>query len=402
MARSFLGLPGLAANAAATGCRARLVNRRLGRDNVTAMARIVLFGATGYTGELTARELVSRGAKPVLAARSREKVEGLAAELGGLDSAVADVSDPASVADLVERGDVLVTTVGPFSRFGSAAVEAAIGAGAHYVDSTGEAPFIRKVFEQWGPRAESSGSILLTAFGYDWVPGNYAASKVMQDAPDATQLDIGYFTKDSSRRMKDIVSGGTAASVVDVLLSEGFAYRGGRIVSERTGTRRHEIKAGGKAMTGISAATSEAYSLPRLYPQLEDVNVWIGVLGPASGFVSRIATPLGWATKVPGLKAGLARTALRLGSSGGPSEAARAKSSSLWTAEASNRAGDLIAKVDLAGPNGYTLTGRLIAEAAIRLAGGAGSGAGALGPAEAFGPEGLDELCRATGIEPAS
>jgi len=74
-------------------------------------AQIVLFGATGYTGELTARALVERGARPVLAARSRGRLEALAAALGGLEARVADVRDPATVGALVGAGDVLVSTV---------------------------------------------------------------------------------------------------------------------------------------------------------------------------------------------------------------------------------------------------------------------------------------------------
>jgi short subunit dehydrogenase-like uncharacterized protein len=119
--------------------------------------RIVVFGATGYTGDLTARALVDRGARPVLAARDAERVSRLAAELGGLETAVADVAQPATLRDLVERGDVLVSTVGPFSRLGGPAVEAAIAAGAHYLDSTGEGAFIRTVFERHGPAAEAAG-----------------------------------------------------------------------------------------------------------------------------------------------------------------------------------------------------------------------------------------------------
>src|SRR3954449_6040763 len=117
--------------------------------------RIVLFGATGYTGDLTARAMVGRGLRPVLAARSAERLEALAGELGGLDTMVADVADPASVRSLVERGDVLVTTVGPFARWGRPAVDAAIAAGAHYIDSTGETHFIREIFERFGPGAQA-------------------------------------------------------------------------------------------------------------------------------------------------------------------------------------------------------------------------------------------------------
>ena len=99
--------------------------------------RIVVFGATGYTGELTARALVERGAMPLLAGRDADRVARLAAELGGLESTVADVDRSGSVHALVERGDVLVTTVGPYLRFGEPALEAAVDTGAHYFDSTG-------------------------------------------------------------------------------------------------------------------------------------------------------------------------------------------------------------------------------------------------------------------------
>ena len=62
------------------------------------MGRIVLFGATGYTGRLAAEAMVERGMRPVLAARGRERLEAMAAELGGLETAVADVADPATCA----------------------------------------------------------------------------------------------------------------------------------------------------------------------------------------------------------------------------------------------------------------------------------------------------------------
>ena len=158
-------------------------------------ARIVLFGATGYTGRLAAEAMVERGLKPVLAARSKDKLDALAGELGGgLETATADVADPPSVRALVESGDVLVTTVGPFARFGAPAAAAATTAGAHYIDSTGEPPFIREVFERYGPAADQAGIGMLTAFGYDWVPGNLAGGLALERAGElATRVDVGYF-----------------------------------------------------------------------------------------------------------------------------------------------------------------------------------------------------------------
>ena len=97
--------------------------------------------------------------RPVLAARDGARVQALADELGGLETAVANVEDAASMRALVERGDVLLATVGPFTRYGTPALAAAVDAGAHYIDSTGEAPFIREVFERWGPRAPRTRAV---------------------------------------------------------------------------------------------------------------------------------------------------------------------------------------------------------------------------------------------------
>src|SRR3954451_15426393 len=100
--------------------------------------RIVLFGATGYTGGLLAKQLVDQGARPVLAGRDPERLKALAGRLGAdLETVKADVLRQNSVHAAVGEGDVLVSTVGPFAKHGDVAVQAAISAGATYFDSTG-------------------------------------------------------------------------------------------------------------------------------------------------------------------------------------------------------------------------------------------------------------------------
>src|SRR3954463_4250665 len=191
--------------------------------------RIVVFGATGYTGELTARALVDRGARPVLAARSADRLHRLAAGRGGVETRVADVATLATVDALVERGDVLISTVGPFTRMGEPAVSAAVRAGAHYLDSTGEGGFIRDVFERHGPAAQAAGCGLVTAFGYDWVPGNLAGALVLVEAgASATRLDVGYFT--TGEAGAGSASGGTRATMASGMLARSYAWRGGRMV----------------------------------------------------------------------------------------------------------------------------------------------------------------------------
>ena len=157
------------------------------------MRRIVLFGATGYTGGRTAM-MVARGLRPVLAGPRPGAAGALAERLGGLETARADVTDESSVAAVVRPGDVLVSTVGPFLQLGRAAVAAAVDAGAIYLDSTGEPPFIREVFERYGPEAERSGRGAAHRVRHDYVPGVLAGAMALRAAGGAAaRVDVGYF-----------------------------------------------------------------------------------------------------------------------------------------------------------------------------------------------------------------
>ncbi|HEY3189481.1 MAG TPA: saccharopine dehydrogenase NADP-binding domain-containing protein [Solirubrobacteraceae bacterium] len=355
--------------------------------------RIVLFGATGYTGRLTADALARRGVKPVLAARSAEALDALASELGGgYETAMADVSRPETVRALVERGDVLLSTVGPFMRFGDPAVRAAIDAGAHYLDSTGEGPFIRRVFEEFGPQAERAEVVLLTAMGYDWVPGNLAGGLALQEAGEAaTALDVGYFILGAAS-----MSGGTRASAAGALLDDTYAFRGGRIVTERGGARVRSFDVNGRSLQALTVGATEAFSLPRVHPTLRDVDTYLGWFGPATRAVAAFAL----VARAPGARTAIGTLAERFmkGSSGGPDAATRARSRSHVVAVARNSAQAPLATVHLEGANGYDFTGDMLAWASERMREGALRGAGALGPVEAFGLDPLREGAAEAGI----
>jgi short subunit dehydrogenase-like uncharacterized protein len=361
--------------------------------------RIVVFGATGYTGRLVAEALVERGQKPVLAARDRGRLEALADELGGLESAVADISQPASVRELVEAGDVLATTVGPFARWGGAALDAAIGAGAHYVDSTGEPVFIRRVFEREGERAKRAECGLLTAFGYDWVPGNLAGALALRDAGDAASaVRIGYFLR--GELGSDGMSGGTRASAMGAFLEPGYAWRGGRLATERGGARVRSFEIGGRSRGAISAGSSEAFALPRVHPGLQEVDVYLGWFGGASRAVSLGGLAISGITRVPGVKRALQGAFARFvkGSTGGPTPEQRAQLGSEVVAEALDPAGRVLAEARITGVNGYTFTGAMLAWAAERAAAGGLQGAGALGPVDGFGLEALEQGAAEAGL----
>jgi short subunit dehydrogenase-like uncharacterized protein len=354
--------------------------------------RIVVFGATGYAGDLTARTLVERGARPVLAARNEDRVRALAQELGGLEWAVANVDQPELVRGLVERGDVLVSTVGPFVRWGSAAIQAAIGAGAHYLDSTGESSFIREVFERYGSGAQAAGCGLVTAFGYDWVPGNLAGALALREAGEAaTRVDIGYFAPGASRGTSSL-SGGTRASAAGIALEPGFAWHDGRLVDERPARRARSFELSpGRMARAITVAGSEHFGLPRVHPTLRDVDVFLGWFGALSDPLRVLWAGLSMVTEFSGAKSVLEDAFGRLfnGSSGGPDAAVRAKSRSVVLAEAFDAAGTRLAAVRLEGRNIYDLTAGLLAWGAQTAATGGLQGTGAMGPVDGFGLEAL-------------
>jgi short subunit dehydrogenase-like uncharacterized protein len=363
------------------------------------MRPIVLFGATGYTGRLVADALVARGAQPLLAARNEAAVAKMAGELGGLEYALADVSKPDTLRRLVSADTVLVSTVGPFLRWGSTAIEAAIDAGAVYLDSTGEPPFIREVFERRDGPAKASGAALVTAFGYDFVPGNLAAALALERAGErAAKVRVGYFITGGGSP-KDAMSGGTAASVAGVMLAPHFGFQQGRVATERSAKRVHTFDVRGKNYTGVSIGCSEHLSLPRVYPTLSEVDVYLGWFGPAS----RAMQAMSLLGAIPGVQTGADKLSSRFvkGSTGGPGPEARAKSGSLIVAEVEDASGSTIERVELRGPNGYTFTGDILAWGATHAAEHGLEGTGALGPVEAFGLRTLEGGCAEVGLKEA-
>ncbi len=365
------------------------------------MTKIVLFGATGYTGQLVAESLIKRGAAPVLAARSAEALADLVRRLGGdLSTQVANVDDPASVAALVETGDVLISTVGPFARWGSVAVEAAIAKGAHYLDSTGEGSFIRQVFDTYGPQAEAAGVTLMTALGYDWAPGNLAgALAVERGGESVVGVKVGYFNV-GTRTDKPTMSGGTMASSAGAMFYPSYSYLDGKIVTESTATRKHDFGEleGARRARAFSIGSTEAFSLPRVYPQLADVDVYLGWNDPDK--VQAQVAALAPILADPEARAKLIADtdAKTPGSTGGPDAQTRALSRAVILAEGVNAAGDVVSTVRCEGVNGYDFTADFIALVADKIAADEVSTRGAIGPVEAFGLARLEDYVAESGL----
>src|SRR5438132_6692606 len=145
-----------------------------------SVRRIVLYGATGYTGRLVAAALVTARARPVLAGRSGQNLAALGVQLGkGLDTVIADAADTDALLALIKPGDVVVNTAGPFTRIGTPVVEAAIQRGATYIDSAGEPSFLRSAYENLGPAAAEAGVAIVPGAAFEYATGNLAASLAM-------------------------------------------------------------------------------------------------------------------------------------------------------------------------------------------------------------------------------
>jgi short subunit dehydrogenase-like uncharacterized protein len=349
---------------------------------------VVVLGATGYTGRLLVGELVRRGAQPTLVGRSRDRLAQLAAESGGLATAVADVAQPGALADVVGAGDVLVTTVGPFALLGQPALRAALDTGAAYLDSTGEAAFVRRVFHE----AEGAPSTFLTACGFDFVPGQHAGQLALEQAPAAAGLDIVYTSESSAGG-----SSGTRASGAVVIESPTHLRRAGRLVQQPPLREVRRFQDGSREVSTVLFGGTEPYA----FPALRDCRVYldIGAATRAARVASYALTPL---LRVPAVR-GLVRSALRRGTATtgqGPSAQERATSRSVILGIARDAAGTELARVRLVGPDPYDITASVMAWAALGLAEGS-TPPGAQTPLSAFGPEALAQACEVAGLRQA-
>ncbi|MFF3441705.1 saccharopine dehydrogenase family protein [Streptosporangium sp. NPDC002721] len=178
---------------------------------------IVLFGATGFTGALTA-DYLARHAGPslrwALAGRNRARLEAVRERIGlpELPLLYADATDPASLAEIARQARVVATTVGPFLTYGEPLVAACAEAGTHYADITGESEFVDRMFVRHHERARRTGAKLVHSCGFDSIPHDLGAYFTVKNLPRGVPLEVSGFVRASAA-----ASGGTVHSAVTVL-----------------------------------------------------------------------------------------------------------------------------------------------------------------------------------------
>lgn len=158
---------------------------------------IAVYGATGYTGTLVARELRRRGLDFVLSGRDAGKLAALAADLGGgVATRAVELEDRDGLRHLLGDCAVVIDCAGPFVRMGEPVVRAAVETGTHYLDTTGEQPYIRFVHERFGDAARAAEVAVVPAMGFDYVPGDLIAHLAAQGLEPLRDLTIAYATRE--------------------------------------------------------------------------------------------------------------------------------------------------------------------------------------------------------------
>ena len=187
---------------------------------------VIVWGATGFTGRLVAEYLaltygVGRELRWAIAGRSADKLALIASmaresQAEELPQLLADINDPDSIDQLVQKTRVICTTVGPYALYGSVMVEACVKHGTHCCDLTGETPWMRKMIDQHQTAAESSGAKIVHTCGFDSIPsdiGVYFLQQCMREKYLAQAAEIKYRVVSSAGG----VSGGTVASMMNMM-----------------------------------------------------------------------------------------------------------------------------------------------------------------------------------------
>jgi short subunit dehydrogenase-like uncharacterized protein len=374
---------------------------------------IVIFGATGFTGQLTA-EYMARNAPAetrwALAGRSLGKLEGVRDRLTQVNPAAAqlpllqaDINDPSSVRALAQSARVVITTVGPYIEYGEPLVAACAAAGTDYVDLTGEPEFVDTMWLRYHEQAERSGARLVHSCGFDSIPYDLGVLYTVGQLPEAAPIHVDGFV-----RFGGTFSGGTYHSAIRIM---GRLRQGAQVARER---RRQEPRPNGRTIKGRPgkphhepSAGGWAVPFPTIDPQtvLRSARA-LDRYGPDFSYshylVSKHLPVLVGMTAGAGIAVALAQVGptrdllLKLKDPGeGPTPEQRERG---WfkVRFAGEAGGKRIATEVSGGDPGYGETSKMLAESALCLAGDElPERAGQLTPAVAMGQPLIDRLTRA-------
>jgi short subunit dehydrogenase-like uncharacterized protein len=346
---------------------------------------LALFGATGFTGGLTADYLAANapaGLRWALVGRNRAKLEAVAARLAAAspeapapDLIVADATDPAALAEVAESTRVVITTVGPYALYGAPLVAACAAAGTDYVDLTGEPEFVDRTWLDHHATAERTGARIVHCCGFDSIPHDLGAYFTVQQLPEGVPLTVNGYVRTNAQ-----FSGGTYHSAVN-----GFA-RGRQTLAAAKERRAAEPRPAGREIHSAPARIRRVPQLGGWSAPLPTIDA--AVIRRSAALVDRYGPDFTYGhnlvarhlATIGGIAAGVGTVAvlapippvrkllLKAKSPGeGPSEARRANS---WfkVRFVGEGGGERVVTEVSGGDPGYTETAKMLAESALSLA----------------------------------
>jgi short subunit dehydrogenase-like uncharacterized protein len=352
---------------------------------------IAVYGATGYTGRLVTAELAEAGAELVLSGRNRRKLDALAQNTEGEVAVTeATLDDPASLRALLADCAVVVDCAGPFVRYGEPVLAAAVETRTHYLDTTGEQPYMKLAFDRYSSAASDAGVAVIPAMGFDYVPGDMIASLTAEGMGELDEVTLHYCWQGF------VPSQGTARTTLEIVSDPGVEWRDGIWQRAQGGVNRgtYEFPAPVGRRGMIRYPAGEQITVPRHIPT-RNVRTTIN----ASAFASEKLAPLfavmmrpaGLAMRTP-LKRVAQAAVSRLPE--GPTAEQRERMLSTIVCLATRR--DVQRMGVLSCRDVYGLTAAAIRQGAMIAAGPDFQGRGALAPSQAFDPKdflaGLDRF----------
>ena len=356
----------------------------------------MLYGATGYTGRLVSDELRRRGLDFVLAGRNAERLRQLSEErCGGAPTRAAAVDDPRALREAFDGASVVINCAGPFTRAGESVVAAAVQAGSHYVDSTGEQNFMKLVFDRYGEQAERRGVGLVPALGFDYAPGDCIANLAAREREPVEEVTVAYAVDDFG------ASRGTLRSALGAMGEPAVVYRDGDWRPAPRGVQRATFPfpepLGRRGVSPYPAG--EQLTVPR-HTDTKNVTTFLTTSSAAPHPLLEPTVPytlpvLGLALRTP-LKGVLDRAIGALLPEG-PDESARRAARFTVVAVVRDSEGRQTRGV-VRGEDIYGLTALLLVHGAEQMAAAGYDRAGPLGPAAAYDPEALLNRCGDHGL----
>lgn len=343
---------------------------------------IAVYGATGYTGRLVARELRRRGLDFVLCGRDAGKLRALAEELDDADVRAAGVNDRDALRHAFGNCAAVINCAGPFTLHGESVVRAAVETGTHYVDTAGEQPFMKLVADRYDEPARAAEVAVVPAMGFDYVPGDLLCRLVAREHEPVDELRLAYAVSDL------VASRGTMKSTLEIVKSGDVVWEDGAWKPAGAGPMRSSVVFPEPFGRQVAAKypCGEIVTVPR-HTRVRTIVARVAVstmapVGPLAPVLPGVMAGVGLALRTP------LRTALHAALGAlpeGPDEEARGAARFLIVVEAIGADGRS-GRGAVRGSDVYGLTAITTVHGASLLADSGYDRSGVLSPASAFDP----------------